>query len=44
VPLFLRAVKVDPALASGVIVTTATDCMGFLSFLGLSTIFLKEFI
>lgn len=44
VPLFLRAVKIDPALASGVIVTTATDCMGFLSFLGLSTIFLKEFI
>ncbi len=44
VPLFLRAIKIDPALASGVIVTTATDCMGFLSFLGLSTLFLKEFI
>ncbi|NIO15806.1 MAG: magnesium transporter [Deltaproteobacteria bacterium] len=44
VPLFLRAIKIDPALASGVIVTTATDCMGFLSFLGLSTLLLKEFI
>lgn len=44
VPLLLRAIKVDPALASGVIVTTATDCLGFLSFLGISTILLKEFI
>ncbi|MDH3258657.1 MAG: magnesium transporter, partial [Deltaproteobacteria bacterium] len=44
VPLMLRAIKVDPALASGVIVTTATDCFGFLSFLGISSILLKEFI
>ncbi len=44
VPLFLRFWKVDPALASGVIVTTATDCLGFLSFLGISKILLERFV
>jgi magnesium transporter len=31
---------VDPAVASGVILTTITDVVGFFSFLGLATIFL----
>ncbi len=44
VPLFLRYIKVDPALASGVIVTTATDCFGFLSFLGIAKILLERFV
>ncbi len=44
VPLVLRALKVDPALASGVIVTTATDCLGFLSFLGISKFLLERMI
>ena len=34
-PLTLRWLKVDPALASSVFVTTATDVAGFLLFLGL---------
>ena len=41
IPLALRALKVDPALASSVFITTLTDVFGFLSFLGLGTIFLR---
>jgi magnesium transporter len=39
IPLGLRALKVDPALASSVFITTLTDMFGFLSFLGLATAF-----
>ncbi len=41
IPLALRALKIDPALASSVFITTLTDVFGFLSFLGLGTIFLR---
>ena len=41
IPLGLRALKVDPALASSVFITTLTDVFGFLSFLGLATIFIQ---
>ena len=41
IPLALRAMKVDPALASSVFITTLTDVFGFASWLGLGTIFLK---
>jgi magnesium transporter len=41
IPLGLRALKVDPALASSVFITTLTDVAGFASFLGLATIFLR---
>ena len=40
IPLLVRRLGVDPALASGVILTTVTDTVGFLAFLGLATIFL----
>ncbi len=40
VPLTLKALKLDPALASAVLVTTVTDCVGFALFLGLATAFL----
>jgi len=43
VPLFLRRMKIDPALASSVFVTTATDVAGFLLFLGLGAAFLARF-
>ena len=36
IPLALRALKVDPALASSVFITTLTDVFGFFSFLGLA--------
>ncbi len=41
IPLALRWLKLDPALASGVIVTTFTDVCGFFSFLGLVTLLLR---
>ena len=41
VPLALKRLKLDPALGSGVIVTTFTDVFGFLSFLGLATLLLS---
>jgi magnesium transporter len=41
IPLGLKALKVDPALGSSVFITTATDVVGFASFLGLATIFLS---
>jgi magnesium transporter len=44
VPLGLRAVNVDPALASSVFITTMTDMFGFFSFLGLATVFAKQLI
>jgi magnesium transporter len=40
VPLTLRRMSVDPALAGGVVLTTFTDVIGFLSFLGLATLVL----
>jgi len=44
IPLALKRVRLDPALGSGVLVTTFTDVFGFLSFLGLATIFLRYLI
>ena len=41
IPLALRALKVDPALASSVFITTLTDVFGFLSFLGLGALFIR---
>ncbi|WP_147652480.1 magnesium transporter [Vulcaniibacterium gelatinicum] len=40
VPLTLRRMSMDPALAGGVVLTTVTDVVGFLSFLGLGTLIL----
>ena len=40
VPLILKALRQDPALASAVLVTTVTDSVGFAIFLGLATLLL----
>jgi magnesium transporter len=40
VPLALKRLKIDPALAGGVVLTTVTDTVGFASLLGLGTLFL----
>ena len=40
VPIWLNKVGVDPAIASGVFVTTITDIVGFFAFLGFATILL----
>ncbi|MFT5709961.1 MAG: magnesium transporter [Halioglobus sp.] len=38
-PLLLSRANIDPALAGGVVLTTVTDVVGFVSFLGLATLF-----
>ncbi len=38
-PNFLRSIGIDPAIAGTVVLTTITDVVGFLSFLGLATLF-----
>ena len=40
VPIILRKLNQDPAISGSVVVTTVTDVIGFLSFLGLATVFL----
>ena len=43
-PLGLKKLKVDPALSSAVVVTTVTDVVGFLIYLGLATMALSYII
>ena len=38
-PMFLKKIKIDPALAGSVALTTVTDSVGFLAFLGLAKMF-----
>jgi magnesium transporter len=40
IPILVRKLGVDPALASSVILTTVTDVVGFFAFLGLATLYL----
>ncbi|MBF0281747.1 MAG: magnesium transporter, partial [Zetaproteobacteria bacterium] len=40
IPLTLKRINIDPALASGTILTTVTDVVGFSVFLGLATLYL----
>ena len=40
IPVVLKHYGIDPAIAGGVILTTVTDVVGFMTFLGLATIFL----
>jgi len=40
IPLVLQKLRIDPALAGSVILTTVTDIVGFVALLGLGTIFL----
>jgi magnesium transporter len=40
IPIILDKLKIDPALSGSVILTTVTDVVGFVSFLGLGTLFL----
>ena len=41
IPIGLRALRIDPALASSVFITTLTDVFGFFAFLGLATLFIE---
>jgi magnesium transporter len=40
IPLILKRLNIDPALASGLLLTTVTDTLGFFVFLGLATVIL----
>jgi len=40
IPVFLERIKVDPAIASTVLLTTVTDVFGFFAFLGLAAVVL----
>jgi magnesium transporter len=40
IPVFLRQIGVDPAIAGGVVLTTVTDVVGIVAFLGLATLVL----
>lgn len=40
IPVLLDKMGIDPALAGGVLLTTITDVVGFMAFLGLATLFL----
>jgi magnesium transporter len=42
VPLILKRLRLDPALASGVMVTTFSDVIGFFVFLGLGALFVDQ--
>lgn len=41
IPLILKKLNIDPAIASGIILTTFTDIVGFFSFLGLASLLLR---
>ena len=41
-PLIMRRMMIDPALAGGVVLTTVTDVVGFMTFLGLGAMFLAN--
>ena len=41
IPLSINKLKIDPALASGIVLTTFTDVFGFLSFLSIATYILN---
>ena len=39
IPLIMKKIGIDPAQSSSIILTTVTDVMGFLAFLGLAVLF-----
>lgn len=43
-PLILKSLNIDPALASAIFLTTATDVFGFFVFLGLATMVLPKLV
>ena len=42
IPFLLKKMGIDPALAGGVLMITLTDVLGFITFLGLATLFLSD--
>jgi magnesium transporter len=44
IPIVLKSLKLDPALASGIVVTMLTDITGYVSFLGLAALIIPRFM
>jgi magnesium transporter len=44
VPMLMRRLKFDPALASPILVTTLTDTLGYLFYLGLATLLIASLV
>ena len=44
IPLIMQALRIDPALASPILVTTITDTFGYFIYLGLATLVLTRLI
>ncbi|TGL59520.1 magnesium transporter [Leptospira sarikeiensis] len=44
IPMLLKVLGIDPAIASSIFVTTTTDVFGFFCFLGLATLFLQYLV
>ncbi len=42
IPLLMLRFNIDPALAGGVVLTTITDVIGFMAFLGLASLFIEQ--
>jgi magnesium transporter len=40
IPMAMKRMNIDPALAGGVVLTTITDVVGYMAFLGLGAMFL----
>ena len=40
IPILLKRAGIDPALSGGVLLTTVTDVVGFMAFLGFATLFI----
>jgi magnesium transporter len=40
IPMLLKRMRIDPALAGGVVLTTVTDVVGYMAFLGLGAVIL----
>ena len=40
IPLGLKRIGIDPALSGSVLLTTVTDVVGFMAFLGFATLFI----
>ncbi|CAG8998961.1 MAG: Magnesium transporter MgtE [Candidatus Celerinatantimonas neptuna] len=44
IPLVMKKMRIDPALAGGMVLTTVTDSVGLFSFLGIATILLQNHV
>jgi len=44
IPLIMKKISIDPAQSSSIILTTVTDVVGFIAFLGFAVLFQKYLV